>query len=77
MDKQTDNEIKREKVRVIPIKYIDGFPNHPFQVKKDKEMEKLMESIKTYGVLTPMSVLIRRAGFPWERWQTVICATNE
>ena len=56
MDKQTDNEIKREKVRVIPIKYIDGFPNHPFQVKKDKEMEKLMESIKTYGVLTPIIV---------------------
>ena len=36
--------------------YIDGFPNHPFQVKKDKEMEKLMESIKTYGVLTPIIV---------------------
>ena len=49
MDEQI-YEIKREKVRVIPIKYIDGFPNHPFQVKKDEEMEKLMESIKTYGV---------------------------
>ena len=55
MDEQI-YEIKREKVRVIPIKYIDGFPNHPFQVKKDEEMEKLMESIKTYGVLTPIIV---------------------
>ena len=55
MDEQI-YDIKREKVRVIPIKYIDGFPNHPFQVKKDEEMEKLMESIKTYGVLTPIIV---------------------
>ena len=32
--------VKREKVRVIPIKYIDNFPEHPFQVKEDESMQQ-------------------------------------
>lgn len=48
------NEIKREKVRVIPIQYVDDFPNHPFQVREDEEMKRLVESVKEYGVLTPV-----------------------
>lgn len=48
------NEVKREKVRVIPIQYVDDFPNHPFQVREDEEMKRLVESVKEYGVLTPV-----------------------
>ena len=48
MDEQI-YEIKREKVRVIPIKYIDGFPNHPFQVKKDDGKHKNIRSINAYN----------------------------
>lgn len=44
----------------IEISQIDDFENHPFKVKDDEEMEKLMESIATYGVLTP--VIIREKG---------------
>ena len=29
-------EIKREKVRVVPIKFIDDFPNHSFKVVDDE-----------------------------------------
>ena len=29
-------EIKREKVRVVPIKFIDDFPDHPFKVVDDE-----------------------------------------
>ena len=33
--------------------------NHPFQVKDDEEMERLMESIREYGVLNPIIVRFR------------------
>ncbi len=44
---------KREKVRLIPVDLIDPFPNHPFQVRDDAEMDALVESIREYGVITP------------------------
>ena len=50
--------VKREKVRVIPIKYIDNFPEHPFQVKEDESMQQLIHSIHMNGVLNP--VIARR-----------------
>lgn len=39
-----------------------SFPNHPFQVKDDKKMEDLPESIKQYGVLVPGIVRMRESG---------------
>jgi ParB family chromosome partitioning protein len=39
-----------------------SFPNHPFQVKDDKKMEDLSESIKQYGVLVPGIVRLRESG---------------
>lgn len=48
------NEPQREKVRVIPIEYIDDFPNHPFKVLDDESMQKLMNSIDEIGVQTPI-----------------------
>lgn len=49
-----NDEIKREKVRVIPLKYIDDFPNHPFLVKDDESMAQLVKSIEMNGVLNPV-----------------------
>ena len=48
----------------IELSQIDDFVNHPFKVKDDEDMEKLMESIATYGVLTP--VIIREKGDRYE-----------
>ncbi len=48
----------------IEISQIDDFEDHPFKVKDDEEMEKLMESISTYGVLTP--VIVREKGDRYE-----------
>lgn len=48
----------------IEISQIDDFEDHPFKVKDDEEMENLMESIATYGVLTP--VIIREKGDRYE-----------
>ena len=43
---ETSNDVKREKVRVIPIQFLDDFPKHPFNVKMDEEMEASIGSIK-------------------------------
>lgn len=45
-----------EKVIKLPIDKIIPFPNHPFKVKDDNEMENMVESIKEYGVIHPIIV---------------------
>ena len=45
---------ERIDVRRLPIAQIDDFPEHPFKVKDDEEMEKLKDSVSLYGVLTPV-----------------------
>ena len=53
---QTDEsreEAKLSKIRDIPISEIDEFPDHPFKVLMDGDMEQLVESIKRNGVMTP------------------------
>ena len=47
---------KKEMVVLIPISEIDDFPNHPFQVKDNEEMEQLVHSIRMNGVLNPLIV---------------------
>ena len=49
-------EPKQEKVLFVPLSSIDDFPDHPFQVKDDAEMQKLIASIQQEGVLTPLTV---------------------
>lgn len=57
IEKQPDtNEPKLEKVRVVSLQYVDDFPDHPFQVREDEDMEKLIESIRNNGVLNPIIV---------------------
>lgn len=46
-------EAKLEKVWQIPVKDLYPFKDHPFKVRDDAEMEKVVESVATYGVLTP------------------------
>lgn len=48
------DEPKKEKVRVIPLEYIDEFPGHPFKVLDDESMQKLMNSIEEIGVQSPI-----------------------
>lgn len=47
------------KIYDVPIAEIDNFPDHPFKVKEDEDMEQLVQSIKDNGVLTP-AVLRRK-----------------
>lgn len=50
------NDTKLEKIINIPIKEITDFPNHPFKVIINNEMEEMSESIKERGVLVPTLV---------------------
>lgn len=53
-EEYSPTDAKREKVRRVAVATIDDFPEHPFEVKDDEEMEKLKDSISLYGVLTPV-----------------------
>ena len=62
---QTDEsreEAKLSKIRDIPISEIDEFPDHPFKVLMDEDMEQLVESIKRNGVMTPATVRLKEHG---------------
>ena len=54
---ETKDDLKREKVRIVPISNIEDFPDHPFQVKDDESMAQLVESIRMNGVLNPVIAL--------------------
>ena len=55
-------EDSKEKILDISLSEISEFPNHPFHVKMDSEMEKLVESIKQNGVLIPALVRPKDGG---------------
>lgn len=53
----TDEERKTQtlpRIFDIPLDRIDEFPNHPFQVRMDEDMQQLVESIKERGLITPI-----------------------
>ena len=49
-------ENKLPKIFDIPLSEIDDFPDHPYRVLDDEDMQNLMESIKDRGVITPAMV---------------------
>ena len=53
----TDEERKTQtlpRIVDIPLELIDEFPDHPFQVRMDEDMQQLVESIKDRGLITPI-----------------------
>ena len=55
-------EAALSKIRDIPLAEIDEFPDHPFKVLMDKDMEQLVDSIKRSGVMTPATVRMKEDG---------------
>ena len=47
---------KMPDIKDIPLELLDEFPNHPFKVRDDEEMLKLIKSVSEYGVLVPAIV---------------------
>ncbi|WP_101723474.1 ParB/RepB/Spo0J family partition protein [Eggerthella timonensis] len=50
---ERDDQAK-EKIEEIPLSLIDDFPEHPFIVRDDEDMMRLVESVREVGVLTPV-----------------------
>ena len=42
-----------ERVMLLPLSELRPFKNHPFKIQNDEEMERIMESIRKVGVLSP------------------------
>lgn len=59
-------EEKREQVQQIPIDELHPFTNHPFKVLDDDSMKQTVESIKQYGVLSPLIARPRPDGDGYE-----------
>ena len=56
MDDRERAESKLPKIHEIPLSEIDEFPNHPFHVRLDEDMDQLVESIKKRGIITPVTL---------------------
>ncbi len=55
-------ENKLPKIFDIPLSEIDDFPDHPYRVLDDEDMQNLMESIRDRGVITPAMVRKKEDG---------------
>ena len=53
---QERDEANLKKIYDIPLSEIDDFPEHPYQVNDDEDMDRLVESIKERGIITPATV---------------------
>ena len=53
---ESRDEAKLERVINLSPAEISDFPNHPFKVRMDEEMQQMAESVKEHGVLVPALV---------------------
>lgn len=56
------DDAKLSKIRDIPLELIDDFPDHPFKVKLDEDMDQLVQSIKERGIITPVTLRPKEDG---------------
>ena len=59
---ESRDEAKLERVINLPPGEISDFPNHPFKVRMDEEMQQMAESVKEHGVLVPALVREKPGG---------------
>ena len=59
---QERQDAKLEKIQILPLAELHPFRNHPYQVRDDDEMDKMVDSVKEYGVMTPAIVRPRKDG---------------
>jgi len=51
-----ETSVNEEKIISIEIERLKDFKDHPFRVRSDRDMQKLLVSIKQYGILSPLIV---------------------
>lgn len=55
-------ENKLPRIYDVPISEIDDFPDHPFKVKVDEDMDQLVQSIRERGIITPVTLRPKEDG---------------
>ena len=63
MAEKVDQMDPNEKIVEIAIERLRVFENHPFRVEMDSQMKDLQDSIKKYGIITPVIVRPRKEGY--------------
>ena len=63
MAEKVDQMDPNEKIVEIAIERLRVFENHPFRVEMDSQMKDLQDSIKQYGIITPVIVRPRKEGY--------------
>ena len=53
---ESRQEEKLEHIQQIPLSDLHEFEGHPFRVVDDEEMQKVVDSVKEFGILTPLIV---------------------
>ena len=62
MNEEGRAESRLPRIYDIPLSEIDDFPNHPFKVKMDEDMNQLVQSVKERGVITPITLRQKEDG---------------
>lgn len=55
-------EAKLPRIHELPLGEIDDFPDHPYGVREDEDMDALVESIRERGIITPITVRPKEDG---------------
>ena len=56
------DDAKLKRIYEIPLTEIDSFPDHPYKVRDDEDMDHLVESIRAKGLITPCMVRKKKDG---------------
>lgn len=62
MTEEERQESKLPRIYDIPLSEIDDFPDHPYQVRMDEDMDNLVVSIKERGLITPITLRPKEDG---------------
>ena len=62
MTDQERTDAKLPRIYDIPLDQIDDFPDHPFKVRMDEDMDQLVQSIKERGLITPITLRTKDDG---------------
>ena len=62
MTDQERADAKLPRIYDIPLDQIDDFPDHPFKVRMDEDMDQLVQSIKERGLITPITLRTKDDG---------------
>ena len=62
MTDQERQENRLPKIYDIPLSEIDDFPDHPYQVRMDEDMDQLVQSVKDRGIIVPITLRRKEDG---------------